>query len=396
MTAPATIREAYNQADALGLGAYYAPGDPSRFTFACPKCGQEGTCEIEGRRPVLRCSVACGEVYLNQLPLTSDALRALRYSPKTLDEAAQKELPWLIEPILCRAAVTLLAAPAGAGKSMIAGGLTRAIQTKTSFVGCRVRDGGEVTWLDGEQGPHVIGKRMSLLGLSHEGLNILDASTLDVCLIEEALIDYLKEQGAAVLIVDSHRVLNPGKEENDSGAMTEAVVAYQRIARKANVAVLVLHHSGRMSAVRGSSAIDAAVDLLIHGEPVDGDPSRLKLRWIKARLCETPAPTVIAREFDENDVARWTSESGTAVAHLPAVKAALTLLESNEYTRQAEIAQKIGKSQLARNERLHLARAINEGILTRDDDRMYRLPPPPPEVAEGGGEAEVELSLIHI
>lgn len=75
-------------------------------------------------------------------------------------------------------------------------------------------------------------------------------------------------KGCRLVIVDPLRRFHDGNE-NDSGAMTDVVQAFERIAREAGAALIVIHHANKASAMsppgdwqqssRGSSALSDAV-----------------------------------------------------------------------------------------------------------------------------------------
>lgn len=85
----------------------------------------------------------------------------------------------------------------------------------------------------------------------------------------EALETYCHEKGADILVCDPLAELH-NAEENDNTAMRTVVAAFRDLARRLNIAVLLLHHDrkgnnapGDMDRLRGASAISGAVRVLV-------------------------------------------------------------------------------------------------------------------------------------
>jgi hypothetical protein len=81
----------------------------------------------------------------------------------------------------------------------------------------------------------------------------------------QALEDLIVQSGASVVICDPLAELH-NAEENDNTAMRAVVAAFRSLARRLNVAVLILHHDrkgastpGDMDRMRGASAVSGAV-----------------------------------------------------------------------------------------------------------------------------------------
>jgi hypothetical protein len=85
----------------------------------------------------------------------------------------------------------------------------------------------------------------------------------------EALETHCQEKGADILVCDPLAELH-NAEENDNTAMRTVVAAFRDLARRLNIAVLLLHHDrkgnnapGDMDRLRGASAISGAVRVLV-------------------------------------------------------------------------------------------------------------------------------------
>jgi SpoVK/Ycf46/Vps4 family AAA+-type ATPase len=98
------------------------------------------------------------------------------------------------------------------------------------------------------------------------------------------------EEAPSVVILDSLRSLAPGLDENDS-AKTEAVLRpVVQLAQARELAILVLHHTGKTNGdYRGSTAIGAAVQLGFTLSRVSDDPEGRARRRLACWKCR-PAP----------------------------------------------------------------------------------------------------------
>jgi DNA polymerase I-like protein with 3'-5' exonuclease and polymerase domains len=130
-------------------------------------------------------------------------------------------------------------------------------------------------------------KRAKVLYLSEQGNNLsqaIESSRLDVSDTENVAVvrfrsvwnepwtDVIdravytaKEQGREILVVDTFAAFShlKGSEENDAGPVSERLEPLKLAAQAHDLAVALIHHSGRESVIRGSSAFDATVDTII-------------------------------------------------------------------------------------------------------------------------------------
>jgi DNA polymerase-1 len=97
----------------------------------------------------------------------------------------------------------------------------------------------------------------------------------------EAAIITAEEQEREILVVDTFAAFSKlrGSEENDSGSIQERLEPLKNAAHSHGLAVLLVHHSGRDSWIRGSSAFDGTVDIITYLARREGqqDESERKL-----------------------------------------------------------------------------------------------------------------------
>lgn len=83
-------------------------------------------------------------------------------------------------------------------------------------------------------------------------------------LIEEAGLE-AKRRGLDVLVVDTFAIFAglKGSEENDSGPVYDRMRVLRLVAQKYNIAVVLIRHAGKDGTPRGSSAFEAEADICI-------------------------------------------------------------------------------------------------------------------------------------
>lgn len=193
---------------------------------------------------------------------------------------------WLAPPMLPRAALTALYAPGGDGKSLVALALAAAIAHGEELAGIECEQGATV-YLDAENGEHEIHRRVHTLGLPASGVQVADASRLDLRRDIADVEGVVRERTPDLLVLDSFRSLTPGMDENDTGQTARALDPLRRLAHDSRTSILLIHHSNKAGKdYRGASSIRDSVDVLWHLGRQDGDPDtrRRFLHNVKMRV----------------------------------------------------------------------------------------------------------------
>jgi 5S rRNA maturation endonuclease (ribonuclease M5) len=173
---------------------------------------------------------------------------------------------------------------------MLAGHAVHRGDSEIAGLACSQRT---VLYLDGENGPRVMGKRFRDAGIPADGMLVADATGIvlprDIAKVKATI----EATGAGLVVLDSLRRLAVGARENLSDDMAPLVAAVAQLARELDVPIVLIHHRSSKSGagtVRGSSAIEDQADLIFSLERVDGDPvrNRRRLRAEKFRLAESP------------------------------------------------------------------------------------------------------------
>lgn len=212
-------------------------------------------------------------------------------------QTTPEPVPWVVEPILARGCVAMLAGREGRGKSMLALALAAAIGRATHLLdvaGMPVGLSGRVLYVDAENGPNEVHRRVHGLNVTAGMLTYVEADGFDLRRDLELLDQLIRKYRPKVLVLDSLRSLAPGLDENDSQQAEAALRPVSRLTHELKFASLILHHASRASGeYRGSTAIGAAVELGFTLTRYDEDPmaaTRRKLACWKSRPAAEPAP----------------------------------------------------------------------------------------------------------
>ncbi|MGZ4266908.1 MAG: AAA family ATPase [Solirubrobacteraceae bacterium] len=206
-------------------------------------------------------------------------------------------VPYVVEPILVRRCVTMLAGREGRGKSMLALATAAGVGRATSLIdiaGMPVGLGGHVLYVDAENGEHEAHRRVHGLNVQAGTLTYVEANGFDLKQHLDDLDQLVRACQPKLVVLDSLRSLAPGLDENDSQQAEAALRPIVRLTKQLNIATLILHHASRMSGeYRGSTAIGAAVELGFTLSRHDEDPmgaTRRKLACWKSRPAAEPEP----------------------------------------------------------------------------------------------------------
>jgi putative DNA primase/helicase len=204
-------------------------------------------------------------------------------------------VPWVVEPILARGCVTMLAGREGRGKSMLALALAAGVGRATTLLdiaGMPVGLSGHVLYVDAENGENEAWRRVNGLDVARGTLTYVEANAFDLKQHLDDLDRLVSNCEPKLLVLDSLRSLAPGLDENDSLQAEAALRPVVRLTQRLDIATLILHHASRASGeYRGSTAIGAAVELGFTLTRLDDDPmaaTRRKLSCWKSRPAAEP------------------------------------------------------------------------------------------------------------
>lgn len=287
---------------------------PARDMFACGGCGTTGNCvawRIGNPQPLC---ASCDEprprnaeeLYFLQAELSRggdgpkrddgrvngkvDAGKLRRLDVARMARENPPVVPWVIEGLVVRGALTVLNGREGEGKSLLAMALAAGVAHGESQAGMACR-AGRALIVDTENGEHETHRRVHALGLpgSVEMYEPGDGQRFDLRSDLKDLEALLARYRPDLLVLDSFRTLWGG-EENDSGDVAKVLDPLRNLVRKYEAGTILLHHSGkgRGSDYRGSSAIGSSAELgfTLARQEGDEDRDRRSLTCWKCR----PAP----------------------------------------------------------------------------------------------------------
>lgn len=200
-------------------------------------------------------------------------------------------VPWMVEGFAAKGAVTMLVGEPGQGKSYLALALAAGVCKGEDAAGFTVPNGiRDVAVFDAENGQNEMHRRLASLGYP-DGLKIgITVSGFDLERQLWELEEAGSELGTDLIVLDSFRTLWPGGDENDSDEVTRVLAGVQQVARDTDTAIVVLHHRNKNGGYRGSGAIAAVPEILVHmgSNPRDKDQARRSLWWEKCRVGRRP------------------------------------------------------------------------------------------------------------
>jgi len=296
---------------------------------------------------------------------------------------------WIVDRIVERGSLSLLAGVAGNGKSLLAmaWAIAATQPAATMVAGVRVEPG-RVVVVDAENGSREIHRRVRTLGLDTrtvERLGVIGADGFDLAadLGElEALLVALKP---TYLILDSFRSLWHG-DERDEAQVAIVLDRLRNLIRKHNVGATLIHHARRDgSSYRGSGAIAASCELvfMLDRDPEDPEPNRRRLRCEKSRPAAEPAARWL-RLASEDDLANGLALieeadpfGGAARGHTSVteqiVSQAVTAITKHGPLSASELARQLGRLPTDGSVGRALKRAGATGVLRRLDDGHWGL-----------------------
>ncbi len=259
-----------------------------------------------------------------------------------LAEMGDTPVDWLVEGLVPKGAVVLVAAPPGTYKTWLALCLARAVAEGTPFAGRACMES-LVLYIDGENPKGLICERVRRVGTSPRlAFWPMWCKTPPPPLGDP---DYKSLAGAAPLIVFDSLVRFHNAEENSSTGMAPVMEALKAIAG-AGATVLVLHHKGKGEAAdyRGSSEILAGVQVAYTLRKLPHAKGQVELVGIKNHYAPEQKTALVFVEEGEGGPVRF------AAAELPGEREEESprerILELLKYGEMGidEIAAQIGMS----------------------------------------------------
>lgn len=173
-------------------------------------------------------------------------------------EAEPNHLDFVM-PGLLAGTVGLIVAPGASGKSFWLLQAALAISSGENIAGFQVDKSGEVLYINAEDPTEIVQNRLismgSLLNKEARQKAIFDTSIVDmrgemVNILNDKHLDSIIKMsyGTRLIIIDTLSRIHTA-DENKNGEMSEVVSRLEKIAKETSAAILVAHHTNKMSQV---------------------------------------------------------------------------------------------------------------------------------------------------
>ena len=282
----------------------------------------------------------------------------------TMGELMAHDFPrrhYLLTPWLRQGESVLLWADAGLGKTMLTLTMVLAIAGGGAFLGWRSDTSRRVLVMDGEMHAEDLKDRLALLfptvaGLDRtaagENLRLLSrqfqgGGTEFPDLAARDGQDTIMQHIAQLIILDNFAALAEVPDENEAVAMSPVLTFLLRL-KQANVACILVHHSGKTgSTYRGSSKLATTFEVVLglkrHDNAVVGTGASFETEWTKFSGAphEAVRAAVVALELNAAGRLGWASQP----AECDAVRQVLVLVRSGKHSSQKELAAALGVSE---------------------------------------------------
>ena len=292
-------------------------------------------------------------------------------------------VPWVVEGLVARGVLTLLAGREGIGKSMLTIALAVAVASGGGDVAGLTCHGGRVLIVDAENGEAEVHRRIRSLGLPDEAVARIGIYGCDAGdLLNEGglgdLADVLGAFGPDLLVLDSFASLWRG-DENKAEDVGPHLDALRNLIRSHGAGVLLLHHAGKAMGTeyRGSTAIGAASEIVtrLSRHEDDDDPDRFRLTCSKVRPARRWPPRWMRMHADEAGVFVDAAEPPGGVGGRPpdardgiSADVLAVLRTSDGPMSQSAVIRALGRPARDNTTRRALAALITEGLVTKADD----------------------------
>lgn len=199
---------------------------------------------------------------------------------------AEEPIPWLIDELLARGEIALIAAPQKTYKTWFMLAMVRALATGGVFLQPGWAATGKHRVLIVEEEGNEVKFAQRLRTANFEGgvgIRFRKGSDLTSADYVDALIERVRRGSYDVLVLDPLQRMSPNVNENDAGDMGRVWDNLHKIARTCpNLAIIILHHFNKAAVlgwqgIRGSSRTGGEVDVAFFLEKADGNTLKLAL-----------------------------------------------------------------------------------------------------------------------
>jgi len=157
--------------------------------------------------------------------LLEAAIEPVRHYPRLDLSRPTPETDWLVEDLLVRSEVTVLASDSGVGKSWLTMQLALAVAgDESNFLGLPLRRHGRVLYVDEENPGELVLQRLKALGVTPEHMKRLDYlwyAGVDLANEPEKLMEEAEDMQPELIVLDSLSRVALGVDENSNTEMSK-------------------------------------------------------------------------------------------------------------------------------------------------------------------------------
>lgn len=277
--------------------------------------------------------------------------------------------------------ISMIYAPRGTGKSLLAAGIALAVASGSALLGWHAPEARRVLLIDGEMAAEMIRSRLLMLaeamGISTCALLTAVAADWQEAFLRrldtaegQALIEPHITDDVALVIVDNCSTLFDPESEKDPAAWTPAQEWLLSLRRRGKATSLI-HHANRLGGARGHSRKEDTMDVILKlSRPEDytqDQGARFKVEFEKARGFYGDAAAPFVARLDAGG---WITEGAPSVSSstLRLRSEIIKYLTANpDSTKGKVVGNVLGREKTIRDE---LDRMAEQGILAKHEGRF--------------------------
>lgn len=202
------------------------------------------------------------------------------------------EIDWLVDGLLTKGGISVIAGPAKSGKSTIIRQLTTAIAKGGEFLGRQVKQGAAL-YLALEEQETMVYKQFKALGVAETDPVYFHVGPLYKPDGFDDLKEYIQTNQPRFVIIDTLVLFARIEDQNNYQQVYKALSRYRDLARETGTHIMCIHHTNKMGGMMGSSAFEGAVDCIMYFQNINNK------RYISTQGRGTVDFVKHALEFDE-------------------------------------------------------------------------------------------------
>lgn len=200
--------------------------------------------------------------------------------PKEL-KSADVAYDWLVDGLLIRGGISLIAGSPKSGKSTITRQLSKAVVNGELFLDRPVKKG-KVLYLALEESEALLKEQLTKIGIKQDNDIMFHVGPISSGNIYDSLTEIITNYKADLLVIDTLLLLAQFENINDYNNTYVTMAKYCNIARNTGCHIVCLHHQNKgedrgVNSILGSSGLMAAVDNFILFNTIRGRSSYRKI-----------------------------------------------------------------------------------------------------------------------